>query len=124
MNSPGLGDIDDDGAIDIVVGTNECYDEPINASLSSGTAAALAQLLAAAGQSSCNSRVYAIHKDGTNHAGGPFHAGWPVHDRVLHRRDPSRTSARASTRRRRSPTSTATGRSRSASSRPPVRRIC
>jgi hypothetical protein len=78
MNSPALGDIDDDGAIDIVVGTNECYDEPLNASLSSGTSAAVGQLLAAAGQDSCNSRVYAIHKDGNDHAGGPFHSGWPV----------------------------------------------
>ena len=40
MNSPGIGDIDDDGALDIVVGTNECYDEPLNVSLSSGTSAA------------------------------------------------------------------------------------
>ncbi len=78
MNSPGIGDIDDDGALDIVVGTNECYDEPLNVSLTSGTAAALGQLLAAAGQSSCNSRVYAVEKDGLNHPGGPFHAGWPV----------------------------------------------
>ncbi len=78
MDSPAIGDIDHDGALDIVVGTNECYDEPINASLSSGTSAAVAQLLAAAGQSSCNSRIYAIQKDGNNHAGGPFHAGWPV----------------------------------------------
>jgi hypothetical protein len=78
MNSPALGDIDGDTAIDIVVGTNECYNETPNAALSSGTAAALAELLAQAGQSSCNTRVYAIHKDGTNHAGGPFHTGWPV----------------------------------------------
>ena len=78
MNSPGLGDIDHDGAIDIVIGTNECYDEPINASLTSGTSAALAQLLAALGTSSCNSRVYAVSKDGNNHPGGPFLPGWPV----------------------------------------------
>jgi len=78
MDSPAIGDIDHDGSLDIVVGTNECYDEPINASLSSGTSAAVAQLLAAAGQSSCNSRVYAIEKDGNLHVGGPFHAGWPV----------------------------------------------
>jgi hypothetical protein len=78
MDSPAIGDIDHDGSLDIVVGTNECYDEPINASLSSGTSAAVAQLLAAAGQASCNSRVYAIQKDGNDHAGGPFLAGWPV----------------------------------------------
>ncbi|MEO6028931.1 MAG: S8 family serine peptidase [Candidatus Binatia bacterium] len=78
MSSPGVGDIDDDGSLDIVVGTNECYDEPLNVSLSSGTAAAVGQLLAAAGQSSCNSRVYAVQKDGATHPGSPFLAGWPV----------------------------------------------
>ena len=85
MDSPAIGDIDHDGSLDIVVGTNECYDEPINASLSSGTSAAVAQLLAATGQSSCNSRVYAIHKDGNNHPcpacpafTAPFLAGWPA----------------------------------------------
>jgi hypothetical protein len=78
MNSPALGDIDADGAIDIVVGSNECYDEPINVALTSGTSAALAQLLSAAGQSSCNSRVYAVRKDGLNAVGGPFLPGWPV----------------------------------------------
>ncbi|TMB10788.1 MAG: hypothetical protein E6J71_26295 [Deltaproteobacteria bacterium] len=78
MDSPAIGDIDHDSSLDIVVGTNECYDEPINASLSSGTSAAVAQLLAAAGQSSCNTRVYAIQKDGNNHAGGPFLPGWPA----------------------------------------------
>src|SRR5204862_385442 len=78
LASVAIGDIDRDGSLDIVVGTNECYDEPINASLSSGTSAALAQLLAAAGQSSCNSRLYAIHSDGNDHAGGPFLPGWPA----------------------------------------------
>ncbi|TMA79055.1 MAG: hypothetical protein E6J72_12460 [Deltaproteobacteria bacterium] len=78
VDSPAIGDIDHDGSLDIVVGTNESYDEPINASLSSGTSAALAQILAFAGQSPSNTRVYAIHKDGTNHPGGPFLAGWPV----------------------------------------------
>jgi len=78
MDSPAIGDIDHDGSLDIVVGTNECYDEPINVSLTSGTSAALAQLLSVAGQSSCNSRVYAIHSDGNNHTGGPFLPGWPA----------------------------------------------
>ena len=72
MSSPGIGDIDDDGALDIVVGTNECYDEPLNVvALERHGGGASAQLLAAAGQSSCNSRVYAVQKDGNNHAGGP-----------------------------------------------------
>src|SRR5207253_1890117 len=85
ISSPAIGDIDHDGSLDIVVGTNECYDEPINASLSSGTSAGLARLLAAAGQHSCNSRVYAIHSDGNNHPcpgcppfTEPFLTGWPA----------------------------------------------
>src|SRR5207253_9765390 len=66
----------------IVVCTNDGYYEPFNAPLSSGTSAALAQLLAAAGQSSCNSRVYAIRKQGCG-AGcttfsEPFLPGWPA----------------------------------------------
>src|SRR5205823_6191664 len=48
IDSPAVGDIDGDGSLDIVVGTNEAYNEPINASLTSGTSAALAQVLALA----------------------------------------------------------------------------
>src|SRR5439155_1200372 len=86
MDSPAIGDIDHDGSLDIVVGTNEAYNEPINASLSSGTSMAVAELLAASGSAHpANTRVYAIHKDGNNHpcAGcpaftEPFLPGWPV----------------------------------------------
>src|SRR5262249_18330245 len=60
--------------------TNEEYDETPNFSLTSSTASALLQsgLLTPA-----NSRVYAIHNDGNNHAGGPFLAGWPAKIAVL-----------------------------------------
>jgi len=78
IDSPAVGDIDHDGAPDIVVGTNEEYDEPPNFSLPSTTAAALAPLLSPA-----NSRVYAIHEDGNNHAGGPFLPGWPAKIGIL-----------------------------------------
>src|SRR5438094_4466507 len=79
MDSPAIGDIDHDGSLDIVVGTNEEYNEPINASLSSGTSMAVAELLAASGSAHpANTRVYAIHKDGNNHGGGPFLPGWPA----------------------------------------------
>jgi len=78
IDSPAVGDIDHDGAPDIVVGTNEEYDEPPNFSLTSTTAAALAPLLSPA-----NSRVYAIHEDGNNHAGGPFLPGWPAKIGIL-----------------------------------------
>src|SRR6266480_6167865 len=73
IDSPAVGDIDHDGTPDIVVGTNEEYDEPPNFSLTSTTASALAPVLSPA-----NSRVYAIHQDGNNHAGGPLLPGWPV----------------------------------------------
>ena len=75
VNSPAIGDIDHDGTPDIVVGTNEEYDETPNFSATSSTASALAQsgLLTPA-----NSRVYAIHNDGINHPGGPLLAGWPA----------------------------------------------
>src|SRR6184192_866306 len=73
IDSPAVGDIDRDGHLDIVVGTNEEYDEPPNFSLTSTTASALAPVLSPA-----NSRVYAIHQDGNNHAGGPLLPGWPV----------------------------------------------
>jgi hypothetical protein len=80
VDSPALGDIDGDGAIDIVVGTNEAYAEDPN---SSGTSAALNELLTLAGQTPGNTRIYAIHKDGTAHPGGPFLAGWPVPIAIL-----------------------------------------
>src|SRR5947208_534813 len=78
IDSPAVGDIDRDGHLDIVVGTNEEYDEPPNFSLTSTTASALAPVL-----SPSNSRVYAIHEDGNNPAGGAFLPGWPVKIGIL-----------------------------------------
>jgi hypothetical protein len=45
--TPAVGDIDDDGEVEIVVGTNEVYE-------------------------SIESRIYIMHWDGNNHEGGPF----------------------------------------------------
>lgn len=52
VSSPAVGDLDRDGLLDIVVGTNE-RDSDIG-------------------------RSYAIHGDGNLHDGGPFLPGWPV----------------------------------------------
>jgi hypothetical protein len=80
IDSPAVGDLDDDGSLDIVIGTNEAYDETPN---SSGTSAALNQLLTLAGQSPGNTRVYAVHRNGTTNPGGPFLPGWPVPITIL-----------------------------------------
>src|SRR5207247_689902 len=78
IGSPALADLDGNGGLHILVGTNEEYDEPPNFSLTSTTASALAPVLSPA-----NSRVYAIHEDGNNHAGGAFLPGWPVKIGIL-----------------------------------------
>jgi len=53
LSTPAAGDINGDGLIDLVVGTNEIY-------------------------AAFMGRVYAIHGDGNLHPGGPFHEGWPL----------------------------------------------
>ncbi|MCK6509966.1 FG-GAP-like repeat-containing protein [Myxococcota bacterium] len=54
MSTPAVGDVDGDGKPEIFVGTNEVYKDEKEA------------------------RLYGIHHDGNNHAGGPYLAGWPV----------------------------------------------
>ena len=53
LSTPAAGDLNGDGLMDLVVGTNEIYGE-------------------------ITGRIYAIHGDGNLHDGGPFHEGWPI----------------------------------------------
>ncbi|MFM7202398.1 MAG: FG-GAP-like repeat-containing protein [Myxococcota bacterium] len=53
MVSPALGDLDGNGTLEVVIGTNELIDGN-------------------------QSPTYAIHADGNLHSGGPFLSGWPI----------------------------------------------
>ena len=96
VDTPAIANIagDESSPPEVIVGTNEEYrvdtpDEgPFNAGPgNAGAVAALQQvndLIESAGQdppidlANANGRVYAIHADGEDHAGGPYVAGWPV----------------------------------------------
>lgn len=53
MTSPAIGDLDGNGSLEVVIGTNEIVDGN-------------------------KSPTYAIHADGNLHSGGPFLTGWPI----------------------------------------------
>ena len=55
--TPAVGDVDGDGWLDIVTGTNETY---------------------GAKGAENESRGYVMFHDGNDHEGGPFHPGWPI----------------------------------------------
>jgi hypothetical protein len=92
IDTPAVGDLTGDGRPEIVVGTNEEYatnqgnEGPLNSStFNSATVALLAQAGGipvdgnpADGLAKTNGRMFAIHPDGEDHAGGPFLPGWPV----------------------------------------------
>jgi hypothetical protein len=81
IDTPAVADITGNDKPEIVVGTNEEYDEPMNAgNVTTSSFGALASRLKPA-----NGRLYAIHPDGGNHAGGPFVGGWPVKIGILNR---------------------------------------
>lgn len=53
MTPPAIGDVNNDGMMDVVIGTAEFVNYVY-------------------------SPTYLIHGDGNNHRGGPFHKGWPI----------------------------------------------
>ena len=64
ITTPAVGDLDGDGSVDIVCGTNE---EP--------------------GTSTRYSVAYALHADGNDHAGGAYHEGYPIYARGAYNGD-------------------------------------
>jgi hypothetical protein len=84
---PSVSDIDGDGDVEVVCGTNECYREPINISSDTLNLGILSSLLGSAGINMGNTRLYTVNPDGTNHSGSPapngvpsnaYKQGWPV----------------------------------------------
>lgn len=67
VSGAAVADLDGDGQVDIVLGTNEVYNAP---NLLGGALDDLSD--------TGSGRVYAVHGDGTLHPGGPYLAGWPV----------------------------------------------
>src|SRR5919201_1966568 len=79
IDTPAVADIAGDAEPEIVVGTNEEYDEPMNAgNVTTSSFGAIGPLL-----SPGNGRLYAIQPDGANHPGGAFLSGWPVKIGIL-----------------------------------------
>ncbi len=64
ITTPAVGDLDGDGSLDVVCGTNE---EP--------------------GSSTRYSVAYAIHAEGNDHAGGAYHDGFPIYARGAYNGD-------------------------------------
>jgi hypothetical protein len=94
IDTPAVGDITGDDRPEIVVGTNEEYaanqgnEGPYNASnFNAASVALLAQVGGLSfggfdnplgGLANSNSRIFALHPDGSAHTGGPFLPGWPA----------------------------------------------
>lgn len=84
LSSPAVADVDGDGDVEIFLSTNEEYsNDPTGFAADS----ALLQTLLQAGQlgiklgsftPTTTGRLYGVHHDGANHAGGAFLSGWPV----------------------------------------------
>ncbi|MEA3223930.1 MAG: FG-GAP-like repeat-containing protein [Thermodesulfobacteriota bacterium] len=74
VSTPAVGDINNDGYPEIIVGTTEQYDEQMNVTLSDGLIGMMGKLRLMGG----NTRLHALHHDGDHHSEGPYVEGWPV----------------------------------------------
>jgi hypothetical protein len=84
MGSPAFGDLDADGSPEIVVTSNEEYGGEPELFVPESSLTELLLDLGNAGidlgdfELDVQGRIYAVHADGEDHAGGPFRAGWPA----------------------------------------------
>jgi hypothetical protein len=86
VGSPAVGDLDGDGAPEIVVTSNEEYggEDDLFTPDPSSTLTLLLLNLDMLGielggfELDVQGRIYAVHHDGNLHAGGPFRTGWPA----------------------------------------------
>jgi Subtilase family/FG-GAP-like repeat len=91
ITTPTLADLDGDGYTDIVVASNEIYQDDFDPAefqrlmdhltqpLGLPSAEAGTFLEQAFSQATGSTRSYAVQHDGNDHPGGPFLAGWPLH---------------------------------------------
>jgi hypothetical protein len=81
LSSPAVGDLTGDGRPEIVVASNEEYEgEPDGFAIESNLLRQIRNVLGSSGDLNFDAqgRLYAVHPDGSQHAGGPFLPGWPV----------------------------------------------
>jgi hypothetical protein len=89
LSAPAVGDIDGDGQLEIILGTNEEYREEANFHITTPIIRAIFELLGGSRQLGANGRVYAVPADGNDNPdvadnpAGPFKKGWPAQIAIL-----------------------------------------